>query len=196
MDPYVLFYSQACPKCNELFDMHKTNPIMNAIKPFCIDGFEMLPKYVKFTPTLRISDQGTYRFLIGDQIFQWINNMMRQNDQMANNFEQDDSLVSMDNAFTNQPDADPRQSLNNMYKIESGYNGMTPQSQVETKMSNFDMEERMREIQANMKDLNPKYQQQSVELPTAGGGEEVDELNALFQNTSGQNPPRATRDIL
>lgn len=194
MDPYVLFYSQACPKCDQLFDMHKTNPIFSNLKPFCIDGLRMLPKYVQYTPTLRITDQQGYHFLIGDQILQWIDTMMKQNNQMANSFEQDPSLVGMDSAFENRPEKNPKKNLNDMYKIDSGYNGMTPQAQVENKMTNFDMDERMRQMQAEMKDLNPKYQQQTVELPQETS--EENELNALFQNTSGQNPPRATRDVL
>ena len=183
MKPYVLFYSQACAKSNEIFEIHTTNPIMNAIQPFCIDGLQMLPKYIEYTPTLRIAEQGGYRFLVGDQILQWIDAMMKQNNQMANDFEQDTTITSMDNAFSGVPDSNPQKVLDDHYRITSGYNGTSPQSKVETKMNNFDMEERMREIQSQMKDLNPKYQQQTVELSQENT--QTNELDTLFQNTSG-----------
>jgi len=162
MDQYVLFYSYGCPKSKEIADLLHKHPFQDSIKMFCIDGIPILPKYIKYTPTLRIiHEQHGLQYLIGDQILEWLNSVLKHTEKMANDLDQDKNIGSIDTAFGHQNDMDQDGSLDDMFKIDSGFDGETPrQGMSEGSMSSMDIEERMRQMQAERDALNPQVQRE------------------------------------
>ena len=161
MDPYVLFYSYGCPKSKELADMLDKHPFQDSIKMFCIDGLPILPNYIKYTPTLRIiHEQHGMQYLVGDQIVDWLKFMLKESEQMANNLDQDKTIGSIDTAFGHQNDMNQEEnSLDDMFKIESNFNGDTTRQGIsEGKMDAMDIEERMRQMQEERDALVPSVE--------------------------------------
>lgn len=166
MYPYVLFYSYACPKSKQIADMLDKNPFQDSIKMFCIDGIPLLPKYIKYTPTLQINhSRHGIQYLIGDQIIDWLKMMLKETEKMANKLDQDNSIGSIDTAFGHQNDINPEEGqLDDMFKIDSGFNGdkgdISRQGMSEGKMNAMDIEERMRQMQNEREAFDTMLQQQ------------------------------------
>lgn len=161
MYPYVLFYSYGCAKSKQIADMLDKHPFQDTLKMFCIDGLPMLPKYIRYTPTLQINHErhGT-QYLVGDQIVEWLNMMLKETEKMANKLDQDNTVGSIDTAFGHQNDITPEDgSLDDMFKIDSGFNGETPrQGMSEGKMDASSIEERMRQMQNERESLDNMFQ--------------------------------------
>lgn len=159
MNQYVLFYSYGCPKSKEIADLLDKNPFQDSIKMFCIDGIPILPNYIKYTPTLQIHhERHGLQYLIGDQIIDWLNMMLKETNKMANKLDQDDTIGSIDTAFGHQNDMNEEGGLDDMFKIDSGFNGETPRQGVsEGAMNAMDIEERMRQMQNEREILDNIY---------------------------------------
>lgn len=157
MGPYVLFYSLACPKSKEIADLLHKNPFQDSIKMFCIDGLPILPNYIKYTPTLQIDHERHGRhYLIGDQILEWLQAMMAESNKNGNNLEQDNTIGSIDTAFGHQNDIIPDGgSLDDMFVIESGFNGEAPRQGVSEGPT--DIEARMRLMQSERDNFDKQF---------------------------------------
>ncbi len=160
MYPYIMFFSYGCPKSKQIADMLDKHPFQDSIKKFCIDGLPLLPNYIRYTPTLQMNHPQGTNYLIGDQIIEWLDKMLSENEKMANKLDQDNSIGSIDTAFGHQNDLKPEEgNLDDMFKIESGFTGDTQrQGLSEGKMDTYSMDERMQQMQRERDELNNIFQ--------------------------------------
>ncbi len=165
-DQYVLFYSYGCKKSQELSILLEKNPLQHSIKMFCIDGLPLLPKYIRYTPTLKINHHryGT-QYLIGDQVIEWLN-MFKQEAKPLKEKEdislELENVDSIDTAFRHENDLNPdnNECIDDMFKISSGNFNGDPQrhGMSEGKLDSMDIESRMRQLQEERDQLDKSIQ--------------------------------------
>ena len=82
MTDYILFFSKNCSYCIDLLNkLYKNNEIYNELKLININNPQLnIPKFIKSVPSLIISDNGNHNLLVGNEVFEWYEEIVKKID--------------------------------------------------------------------------------------------------------------------
>lgn len=82
MTEYILFFSKNCSYCIDLLNkLYKNNDLYNEMKLININNEQLnIPKFIKSVPSLIISENETHNLLVGNEVFEWYESIIKKMD--------------------------------------------------------------------------------------------------------------------